>query len=55
MKIVILKNYDEISQWTAKYITKKIRDFKPLDRQTFCTWDYPPAPPQLEHTGNSFH
>lgn len=28
MKLVILENYEEISRWTAKYIAKKINDFK---------------------------
>ncbi len=28
MKLVILKDYEEISRWSARYITKKINDFK---------------------------
>lgn len=28
MKIVILEDYEEISRWTARYIAKKINDFK---------------------------
>ncbi len=35
MKIVILKNYEEISRWTARYITKKVNDFKPLSDNPF--------------------
>ena len=29
MKIVILDNYDETSLWAAKYIKRRINDFKP--------------------------
>ncbi len=35
MKIVILKNYEEISRWTARYITKQVNDFKPLSENPF--------------------
>lgn len=35
MKLVILKNYDEISRWTAKYIAKKINDYKPTKEKPY--------------------
>ena len=35
MKLVILENYEEISRWTAKYITKKINDNRPTSDNPF--------------------
>ena len=35
MKLVILENYEEISRWTARYIAKKINDFKPSSERPF--------------------
>jgi len=35
MKLVILENYEEISRWTAKYITKKINDYRPTSDNPF--------------------
>ena len=35
MKLVILENYDEISRWTARYIAKKINDYKPSSGNPF--------------------
>ena len=29
MKLVINKNYDEISNWTANYVAKKINEYAP--------------------------
>ena len=35
MKLVIHKNYDEISDWTARYITKRISEFSPTEKKPF--------------------
>jgi glucosamine-6-phosphate deaminase len=35
LKIIIHKTYDEISAWTAEYITKRINDFKPTEKKPF--------------------
>lgn len=29
MRLVILDNYDKVSEWAAKYIRRRINDFKP--------------------------
>jgi glucosamine-6-phosphate deaminase len=29
MKLVILDNYDKVSEWTARFIKKRIHDFNP--------------------------
>ncbi len=35
MKLIIHKNYNEISDWTARYITKRIKDFMPTEKNPF--------------------
>ncbi|XP_015926599.1 glucosamine-6-phosphate isomerase 1 [Parasteatoda tepidariorum] len=35
MKLVILDNYDAVSEWAAKYIRKKIREFNPSENKYF--------------------
>lgn len=35
MKLVIHKNYEEISSWTANYITKRINEFAPTESSPF--------------------
>lgn len=35
MKLKILKNYEEISEWTAQYIAKRINDFLPTNKKPF--------------------
>lgn len=35
MKLIILENYDEISRWTARYIAKRINDYKPSSDNPF--------------------
>ena len=35
MKLIIHKSYDEISNWTARYIAKRINDFMPTDKNPF--------------------
>lgn len=35
MKLKILKNYEEISEWTAEYIAKRINDFLPTKKKPF--------------------
>ncbi len=35
MKLVIHKTYEEISTWTAEYISKKINEFKPTPNKPF--------------------
>jgi len=35
MKLVIQNTFDEISDWTAEYISKKINDFKPIEKRPF--------------------
>ncbi len=35
MKLVIHKNYDDISNWTARYIAQRINDFLPSDEKPF--------------------
>lgn len=35
MKLVIQKNYDELSQWAAQYIVEKINAFKPTAEKPF--------------------
>ena len=29
MKLIILKSAEEVANWTAKFVAKKINDFKP--------------------------
>lgn len=35
MKLIIKNTFDEISAWTAEYISKKINDFKPTEKRPF--------------------
>lgn len=35
MKLIILDTYDEVSEWTAKYIRKRITDFQPSADRLF--------------------
>ncbi|RWS29505.1 glucosamine-6-phosphate isomerase 1-like isoform X1 [Leptotrombidium deliense] len=35
MKLIIEENYDKVSEWTAKYIAKRIRLFNPSADKTF--------------------
>ncbi|MEZ5105520.1 MAG: glucosamine-6-phosphate deaminase [Draconibacterium sp.] len=35
MKLIIHKNYDGISEWTARYIAKRINDFMPSAKKPF--------------------
>jgi glucosamine-6-phosphate deaminase len=35
MQLIICKNYDEVSQWTARYIAKRINDFNPRENNPF--------------------
>ncbi len=35
MKLIILKNYEEISEWTARHIAKRINDFAPTKKKPF--------------------
>lgn len=35
MKLIINKNYDEVSNWTANYIVKRINDFAPTENNPF--------------------
>lgn len=35
MKLVIQKNYKDISQWTANYVAKRINDFNPTNEKPF--------------------
>lgn len=35
MQLIINKNYDEISKWTANYIAAKINEFKPTPEKPF--------------------
>ncbi len=35
MKLIIQKNYEELSRWTARYIAKKINDFNPDENRPF--------------------
>jgi len=29
MRLIILESYDKVSEWAARYIKKRIRDFQP--------------------------
>jgi len=35
MKLVIQKNYDELSAWAANYIAEKINQFAPTEEKPF--------------------
>lgn len=35
MKLIINKNYDEVSNWTANYIVTRINDFAPTENKPF--------------------
>jgi len=35
MRLVILEKYDDVSEWAAKYVAKKIRDFNPGPNKYF--------------------
>ncbi len=35
MRVIIQPNYDFVSQWTAAYVTKRIRDFSPTPKKPF--------------------
>ena len=35
MRVIITKNYDEMSVWAANYVAKKIIDFKPTAERPF--------------------
>ena len=35
MRVIILKNYDLVSQWAANYVARKINDFKPVAGRPF--------------------
>lgn len=35
MRLVILDNYAGVSDWAAKYIKKRINDFKPTEDRYF--------------------
>ncbi|MDP1676135.1 MAG: glucosamine-6-phosphate deaminase [Bacteroidota bacterium] len=35
MRVIIQTNYDRVSQWTAAYVVKRIREFKPTSRKPF--------------------
>ena len=35
MRLVILDNYAGVSSWAAKYIKKRINDFKPTEDRYF--------------------
>ncbi|KAK2170239.1 hypothetical protein NP493_1156g01006 [Ridgeia piscesae] len=35
MKVVIMKDYEDVSDWTAKYIRKKILEFQPSNESYF--------------------
>ena len=35
MRLVILENYNDTSEWAAKYIKKRIRDFAPSQDRFF--------------------
>src|SRR5665811_1224872 len=35
MKLIINKNYDEICNWTANYIAKRINEFAPIENNPF--------------------
>lgn len=35
MKLIILENYEEISRWTARYLVKKINDYKSSSDKPF--------------------
>lgn len=35
MRVIIQSNYDRVSQWTASYVVKRIREFKPTARKPF--------------------
>ena len=35
MRVIITKDYDEMSVWAANYVAKKIIDFKPTEEHPF--------------------
>ena len=35
MRVIIQSNYDRVSQWTAAYIVKRIKEFTPTSRKPF--------------------
>jgi 6-phosphogluconolactonase/glucosamine-6-phosphate isomerase/deaminase len=35
MRLLILNNEDEVADWSAKYVAKRIRDFKPTEEKPF--------------------
>lgn len=35
MKLIILPSADEVADWTAKYVTKKINDFRANENKYF--------------------
>jgi glucosamine-6-phosphate deaminase len=35
MRVIIQSNYEKVSQWTASYVVKRIREFKPTPRNPF--------------------
>lgn len=35
MKLIILESSEEVALWTAKFVAKKINDFKPNDKKFF--------------------
>jgi len=35
MRLIILETYDKVSEWTARYIKKRIRDFQPGPNRFF--------------------
>jgi len=35
MRVIIQSNYERVSQWTASYVVKRIREFKPTSKNPF--------------------
>lgn len=35
MKLIILESSEEVALWTAKFVAKKINDFKPNEKKFF--------------------
>ena len=35
MRVIITKDYDQMSVWAANYVAKRINDFKPTEERPF--------------------
>jgi len=51
MKLIIRDNDDDVGEWAARYVKKRILDFKPALTDTL-SWASPPAQPRSRCTGS---